>query len=104
MLVKYYGFLSCGGSSVLNGFTGQEFLNMQLPILSSVPSNLSSYTVRVFREKQIVSYQVKISPQLWNPKVHDSNPKSPPFDPLLNYFSLSYILMPHFCRISNIIL
>jgi len=62
--VKYYGFLSYGGSSVLNGLTGQEFLNMQWPILSSTPSNLTNYTVRVFREKQMFSYQVKITPQL----------------------------------------
>jgi hypothetical protein len=103
LLVKYYEILSYWGGLVLNGLTRQEFLNMSRPILSSVRSNLTNYTVRVFLEKQMVSYQVKIPPQLRNPDVHYSNPKSPPFDPLLNYFSLSYILMTHFCRISNII-
>jgi hypothetical protein len=102
--VKYYEILSYGGSSVLNGLTCQEFLNMPRPILSSVSSNLTNYTASVFLEKQKVSYQFKISPQLWNRNVHYSNPKIPPFDPLMNYFILSYILMPHFCWISNIIL
>jgi len=54
---------------VLNGLTCQEFLNVPRPFLSSVPSNLTNYTVEVFLEKQMVSYQVKISPQLWNPNV-----------------------------------
>ena len=99
-----YEILRYGGRSVLNGLTCQEFLHTPRPILSSVSSNLTNYTVRVFLEKQKVSYQVKISPQLWNPNIHYSNPKIPLFDPLLNYFSLSYILMPHFRRISNNIL
>jgi hypothetical protein len=58
------------------------------PILSSVHSNLTNYTVRVFREKQMVSYQAKVSAQLWKPKVQYSNLKTAHFNP-------QPILYPH---------
>jgi len=42
--VKYYEIVSYGGSSVLNGLTCQQFLNMPRTILSSVLSILKLTT------------------------------------------------------------